>query len=332
MFFKKILYTFSIISIIWLTQTLLSFSFSEPEKDKIYDKEFQGNYSIYAINLPDKLDFAGEAVPLTNFDVYESLDREFLVNTYWQSQTLLFIKRSNKYFSIIETILKEKGIPDDFKYLALAESGLTNVISPAGATGFWQFLKNTGKEYGLEINSEVDERYHLEKSTKAACKYFNDAYKKYKNWTLVAASYNMGMGGLNKQIKRQAVNNYYDLLLNSETSRYVYRILAIKTILINPEKYGFHFREKDLYQNIPVKNIEIDSSITDFSDFAIKHDINYKILKTFNPWLRQNFLTNKNKKTYSIKIPKKGYRNFKLAFEYNTSDSIHIDSIKHRQH
>lgn len=325
---KKVLFTFIIISIVWLTQTLLSFSYSEPEKDKEYNKQFQQDYSIYAINIPENLDFAGEAVPLNHFDVYESMDREFLVNVYWQSQTLLFIKRANKYFPIIEPILKEEGVPDDFKYLAVAESGLLNVVSPSGATGFWQFMKTTGKEYDLQIDNEIDERYDLIKSTKAACKYLKDSYKKYGNWTLVAASYNMGVGGLDKQLERQKTSNYYDLLLNNETARYVYRIIAIKAILSEPDKYGFHFRSKDLYQHIPVDKIEIDSAITDLAEFANNFEISYKVLKIFNPWLRDSFITNKDKKTYIIEIPKKGFRDFNKALEFNTSDSLQTDSLK----
>ncbi len=324
---KKVLYAFLLISIIWTTQTLLGFSYSEPEKDKEYNKEFQQNYMIFAVNIPDKINFANEPVPLKHFDVYESIDRELLINTYWQSQTLLFIKRANKYFPVIEPVLKKEGIPDDFKYLAVAESGLMNVVSPAGATGFWQFLKSTGQEYGLEINSEVDERYNIEKSTKAACKYFKEAYNKYKNWTLVAASYNMGMGGLDKQIKRQNTSNYYDLLLNQETARYIYRILAIKTILSDPHKYGFHYRKKDLYQKIPVNKIKIDTAISDLVIFANNYNISYKILKIFNPWLRKKFLTNKNKKTYYIEIPEKGFRDFKKAYEYNVHDTLKTDTL-----
>ncbi|MFH2096444.1 MAG: lytic transglycosylase domain-containing protein, partial [Bacteroidota bacterium] len=277
--------------------------------------------------IPDKLDFAGEEVPVHHYDVYESIDREFLVNVYWQSQTMLFIKRANKYFPVIEPILKDNGIPDDFKYLALTESGLHNVVSPAGATGYWQFLKGTGKEYGLEISDEVDERYDLEKSTIAACKYFHEAYAKYKNWTMVAASYNMGMGGADKQIEKQKVSDYHDLLLNNETARYVYRIIAIKTILSNPEDYGFHFRDKDLYQPVPTFDVEIDSAITDFVDFAKKYNINYKILKEFNPWLRQSFLTNKEKKKYVIRIPVEGFRSFQKAYEYNRPDSVATDTL-----
>jgi len=241
------------------------------------------------------------------YDIAERLDREMLINVYWQSQTLLFYKRANKYFPTIEAILKENGVPDDFKYLALTESGLTNVVSPAGAAGYWQFLKNTGQEYGLEVNSEVDERYHLEKSTVAFCKYMKDAYARFSSWTLAAASYNMGISGLANQIERQKVDSYYDLLLNEETGRYVFRIMAVKEIMSNPNYYGFYFRPQDLYPPDEFTILELDSEVTNFADFANERGINYKILKVMNPWLRQNYLHNTSKKTYEIKIPTEGY-------------------------
>ena len=282
---------------------ILGFAAQSPEENDNYEEAFKKDYSIYAPPIPDTLYFAGERVPVENFDTRESLDRELLVNTYWQSQTVLFIKRSARYFPIIEPILEENGVPEDFKYLAIAESGLLHVTSPAGAVGFWQFLRGTGREYGLEINSEVDERYHIEKATEAACKYLKKAYDHYNSWTLAAASFNNGRNGLNKQIDRQNIANYYDLLLNDETERYVFRILAIKLILSNPQKYGFHIREKDMYQPLPTYTVEVDSSIDDFASFADNYGINYKILKFFNPWLRRAHLTNSEEKTYEIKLP-----------------------------
>lgn len=280
---------------------------SQPDREvdeKSYTKAFQSKYSIFSIEMPEKLSFAGEEVPLSYYDVRESMDREILVNTYWQSQTLLFIKRANKDFPVIEEILKKHQIPDDFKYLVLIESELRNVVSPSGAVGVWQLLKGTARDYGLEVNKEVDERYHLEKSTEAACRFIKDAYELFGSWTMAAASYNVGRNGLLKQVKRQNQDNYYDLLLNEETARYVYRMLAVKLILENPTKYGFHVREKDLYYAIPTYEVEVDSAVANFADFAEKHGINYKILKYFNPWLRDSFLTNKSRKKYYIRIPK----------------------------
>lgn len=309
-FWLKLASTFTALCLLWLIISLFSFSGQKTDstEDKKYVEEFNAKYAVFAIEFPDNLTFAGEKVPLEYFDVYENLDREFLINTYWHSQAFLFIKRAYRYFPIIEPILKKNRIPDDFKYLCVAESGLSNVVSPAGATGFWQFIKSTGLKYGLEISDEIDERYNLEKSTQAACNYLNDSYKYYKDWALVAASYNAGMGGVDNQIKKQKVTSYYDLMLNEETSRYVFRIIAIKTIMDNPKNYGFHYRKKDLYPPIPTDNIVLDTSITDLANFAILKEVNYKLLKYFNPWLRLNTLTITQGKKYILKIPKSGYR------------------------
>ncbi len=264
-------------------------------------------YRISSIDIPEDLNFAGEVVPQHDPEIMERVDREFLVNTYWQSNALLLMKRANKYFPIIEPILAKNGIPDDFKYLAVAESGLTNVVSPAGATGFWQIMRETGREYGLEVNSNVDERYHLEKSTEVACSYLNKWKDKYGSWTLTAAAYNAGPGGINKYMRIQKVDNYYDLLLGQETGRYVFRIMAIKEILSNPEKYGFHLDKEDMYSAAPSFTVEIDEPIASFADFAKEYEISYKILKRHNPWLREPHLNNSSRKKYTIEIPNKGF-------------------------
>ncbi len=258
--------------------------------------------------IPDTVEFCGETLPLEFFDVKESLEREILVNSYWHSQTIWLLQKSNRFFPVIEPILKEYGIPDDFKYLAVAESGLSHIVSPASAAGFWQLLEGTAKDYNLEVNSEVDERYHLEKATIAACKYIQQSHKKYGNWTLTAASYNAGRRGIDRQITKQKENNYYDLLLNDETARYVYRIIALKLVFENPQNYNFNIPAESLYKPIPFKTIEVNTRIESWADFAHEHNTNYKMLKTFNPWLRDSQLTNKNNKTYSIKIPKKKAR------------------------
>ena len=270
-------------------------------------KNVADNYQISAIAIPTDLNFAGEMVPQDDPEIMERIDREFLVNTYWQSNAVLLIKRANKYFPIIEPILAKNGIPDDFKYLAVAESGLQNVRSHAGATGFWQIMKATGREYGLEVNSNVDERYHLEKSTEVACAYLNKWKKKYGNWTLTAASYNAGPGAINKYLGIQQVNDYYDLLLGQETGRYVFRIMAIKEILSHPEKYGFDIGKEDLYSAVPTFKVEVDEPVLSFADFAQQYEINYKILKRHNPWLREPHLNNSSRKAYTIEIPNKGY-------------------------
>ena len=319
---------FFLLTITVLVTFVRFFSFSKIEnKDKVSSNEFLRHYAIYAVPMPENLNFAGEPVPIKKYDVFESLDREFLVNTYWQSQTLLFIKRANKYFPIIEPILKKNNIPDDFKYLALAESGLTNAVSPSHAVGFWQFMKKTAKQYGLTVNKNIDERYHLEKSTQAACDYLNAAYDIFKNWTLVAASYNIGMGSLKNQLLKQQVTSYYDLYLNQQTARYVYRIIAIKYILSNPERYGFHFRQKDLYRYPEFKIDTIDTTITSLEDFAISQSINLKILKDMNPWIRGRQLLNPDSIKYAIKVPLK--RNFleDYYFQEEQDSASPVDSI-----
>ncbi|HSR60148.1 MAG TPA: lytic transglycosylase domain-containing protein [Robiginitalea sp.] len=271
------------------------------------DKLVSPTYRISAIDIPEDLVFAGEEVPQEDPEILERIDREFLVNTYWQSNALLLMKRAHKYFPVIEPILAKNGIPDDFKYLAVAESGLQNVVSPAGAAGFWQIMKATGREYGLEVNDNVDERYHLEKATEAACKYLKRYREKYGSWTLAAAAYNTGTGSIDKFMNIQQVGDYYDLLLGEETGRYVFRILAIKEILSHPDKYGYVVEKEDLYNNVPTFQVEVDTPVANFADFARQYEINYKILKRHNPWLREPHLNNASGKKYQMAIPLKGY-------------------------
>jgi len=271
------------------------------------DKNVADTYEISSIDIPENLNFAGEPVPQEDPEIMERVDREFLVNTYWQSNAVLLIKRAHKYFPIIEPILAKNNIPEDFKYLAVAESGLQNVVSPAGATGFWQIMKATGREYGLEVNDNVDERYHIEKSTQVACDYLNKWKERFGSWTLTAAAYNAGPAGIQKYMGIQKVTDYYDLLLGQETGRYLFRILAIKEILSNPEKYGFEVAPEDMYAQVPTFTVEVDSVVRDWADFAQLYEINYKILKRHNPWLREPHLNNASKKKYAIEIPNKGY-------------------------
>ncbi|MBL6666191.1 MAG: lytic transglycosylase domain-containing protein [Flavobacteriaceae bacterium] len=265
------------------------------------------SYKVYALELPDSLSFAGENVPLHSPDLKERLDRELLVNTYWQSNMMLLLKRANKYFPTIEKILKEEGVPTDLKYLSVIESGLENVISPAGAKGFWQIMRTTGREYGLEVNSNIDERYHIVSSTRMAAQYLKKAKDKFGSWTLAAASYNRGMSGIQRNLNAQEVESYFDLLLGKETSRYVFRILAVKEIIENPSKYGYVFDNTDLYYSVPVRYHGLDTAISNLTSFAQKMGINYKVLKIHNPWLLQNHLNNKSRKYYEIAIPEKGY-------------------------
>ncbi|QBZ99152.1 lytic transglycosylase domain-containing protein [Flavobacterium sangjuense] len=293
---KALLSTFVVI----LISGMMIFGIAGDNKDKLLR---EGTPMFF----PTAVDFAGESAPLQISDVRERLDRELLINANLDATTVLIIRRANRAFPVIEPILQKYGVPDDFKYLAVIESGLVNATSPSGAKGVWQFMPDTAKEKGMEVNELVDERYHLEKSTEAACKYLLAAKEKFGSWTLAAASYNGGMSGVGKRIEEQKVSNYYDLGLTEETARYVFRILALKEIMKQPALYGFSIYESDLYSRIPSKKIEVDSTITDLADFAKTQGINYKILKIHNPWLRDKKLLNPSKKKYEIEIPLSGY-------------------------
>ena len=291
--------------------SFLFFNFLNPKEnsekigDIIHQREFNSYFRSFTLTTPDSVQFAGEFAPIYAPDIWERYDKEIHKNVYWQSNTLFYFKRANKFFPIIEPILKKNNIPNDFKYLAIIESGLENVVSPAGASGFWQFMKGTAKDRGMEVNSEVDERYNLEISTQKACEYLNDAYKKFGSWTMAAASYNVGMNGIERRSNEQNSNNYYDLHLPTETSRYIFRLLAIKEIFENKSKYGFVLRKSDMYEYPNTKKIEISNSNINLTNLADSLEVNYKILKQYNPWLRNNKLTNKSGKTYTITIPVK---------------------------
>ncbi|MFD2824049.1 lytic transglycosylase domain-containing protein [Lacinutrix iliipiscaria] len=283
------------------------FALQDAPTDENFEKKIINDYNVYALQVPDYLNFSGEQLPLNNPDILERMDRELHVNTYWQSNGFLMFKRARKYFPIIEPILAKHGVPDDFKYLAVIESGLTNAKSPAGASGVWQIMKGTGREYGLEVNNNVDERYNIELATEVACEYLKKSKEKLGSWTLAAAGYNAGMAGISRRLEEQNVSSYYDLLLGEETGRYVFRIVALKEILSHPDKYGFNFRDKDLYSYIPTYKVEVDTIVSDFTKFAEGFNINYKILKLHNPWLREPHLNNKSRKKYLIDIPHEGY-------------------------
>ena len=265
--------------------------------------EYGGYLNAVSLELPKELYFAGERVPLEIPDVRERLDRELHINTYWHSSTIFLIKKAHRWMPQIEKILRENNIPDDFKYLTAIEGGFTNAVSPANAVGFWQFKKDAGKENGLEIRRTVDERYDPILSTKAACQYLKKGYEKFGNWTNAAASYNRGMGGLQRALDNQEVDSYYDLLLNEETSRYVFRILAIKEIIEHPKKYGFNIDDDHLYDQEEIRYVEVDKDINDLVQFAQDQGINYKLLKRHNPWLRQKNLDVNRNKVYRIAIP-----------------------------
>ena len=260
--------------------------------------------AIKPFPLPKTLNVAGELMPLDKLDVQESLDREILVNTYWQSNNLLMLKRSDKWFPVITPILEENGIPEDFKYPALIESGLQNIVSPAGAAGPWQIMKGTALDHGLEVNSEIDERYHMVKATKVACEYLNEAHHRFNNWTLAAASYNMGMAGTAKRLAEQRVNSYYDLRLNSETGRYVYRLAALKHIHEHLEDYGYVYHKTAGYSLPVFDTITVNSSVPSWIDWSIEHHTTYKALRLYNPWLRASKLSNSANNTYQILVAK----------------------------
>jgi hypothetical protein len=301
---RKVTFVITLFSIVFLTHFFISSTYTS-NSDTVHQQGFNSKYNVYSVLKPDNLKFANENIPESTFDVWERLDKELLKNIYWQSNTLLYFKRANKYFPIIEEILEKNNIPSDFKYLALIESGFEYKVSPSGAAGFWQIMKGTAREYGLEVNYAIDERYHLIKSTEAACKYLQKAYNKFGSWTLAAASYNMGINGVQRQVKKQNTNNYFNLYLNDETSRYVFRIIVIKEIMENPRKYGFVFRQNDLYSYPSVKQIRVDSTINNLYSFAQENDINYKILKRFNPWLRTYKLPDESRRVYYIDVPEK---------------------------
>lgn len=261
---------------------------------------------VYSFPIPSAMVFAGQTIPLDRYDMRERFDREQLVIGYSHSVSFLILKRANRYFPIIEPVLKQNGVPDDFKYLAVIESNLDlRAQSGAGAAGIWQLMPKTAQQFGLEVNDEVDERYHIEKSTIAACKYFKSAYNKYKNWTTVAASYNAGMGRISTEKENQQVEEAFDLLLNSETSRYVFRILAMKQFLENPKAFGYTIGHDQFYQTINTKEVTVKGPVADWTVFAAQYGISYSQLKDFNAWLRDRKLTNTAGKEYILQIPEK---------------------------
>lgn len=260
-------------------------------------------YKWFAPQLPPKASFAGEAVPLDRWEVRERYDRELLMNYYMHGSLMYILKLSYRQFPIIEKELKANGIPDDFKYLCVAESSLQNLSSPAGAKGYWQFMNATAPAFGLEISTDVDERYNLKLATQAACKYFIQAYKKFGSWTAAAASYNCGMGGYNSQVTFQGSDNYYDLALPEETNRYIFRILAFKNLISSANSWGYTLAPEDVYQPLRTKTITVTSAIPNLATFATENGSNYKVLKIMNPWLRERSFSPKAGKTYEIELP-----------------------------
>lgn len=323
---KKLSIIAIVLSTLTLSVQIFIFATGKTNDDEIYTQALKNDYRIYSPVLPDTIKFAGELVPMDVYYVREALDREILSNMYWHTNTILNMKRAYRHFPVIEPILKKHGVPSDLKYLAVIESGLLNVTSPAKAQGYWQFIKATGKKYGLEITDEVDMRNSLEASTEAACKFLKALYAQFGSWTLAAAAYNCGENGLQRQINLQSVNNYYDLRLNSETARYVYRIVAVKLIMQDPQSYGFNLRYKDMYPQIPYRTVELKGQNVDLYDFAKDNGTTYKMLREMNPWLITNKLVNKENKTYIVKLP---IENGTLLKNIRKSDDMKSELVTH---
>ncbi len=262
--------------------------------------------TIRSINLNKEYDFCGEKLPMDNFDVRQRLDAELLRNVYFHSSTILALKRANALFPVIEPILREEGVPDDLKYLAVAESNLSNAVSPAGARGVWQFMKSAAEQYGLEVNDEVDERYHLEKATRAACRYLRRQKELLGSWILAAAAYNGGPARLSLEMEKQRARSFFDLnLAADETMRYPFRIIALKEVMQNPEYYEYHIEKDHLYEPLPpYRVVKVDGPVASWADFAAEHGVSYRMLKIYNPWLIDNKLTNKARKTYEVRLPR----------------------------
>lgn len=262
------------------------------------------NFYVLGLNIPSTLDFCGEKIPSNNFEIRKNLEKEFFNNAYWKSNSAVLFAKAQKWFPYIEPILKKENVPDDFKYVAVIESHLSNIVSPAGAAGFWQLVPSSARNYGLEVNEFVDERYHVEKATHAACKLFKAAHSNFNNWTLSAAAYNRGIGGIQAALKKQKTNNYYDLVLNKETGSFVYRILAYKTLFSKPQHFGIKKKKWKYYPLVAYNIYKVDSSITNLSAFAKHVGCNKATVKFFNPWIRQDHLPNSDGKVYEIRIPK----------------------------
>ena len=309
--YKKTYISFGLWILISCLIKLISFA----PKETNYLDYTNSNFSVLGLNIPANLDFAGEKVPQNDYEIKESLEKEFFSNKNWKNSSINLFIKAQKWFPLIEPILKKEGIPDDFKYVAIIESHLSNVVSPAGASGFWQLMPATAQNYGLEVTSEVDERLDVEKATVVACKHFRDGYNYFKNWTLSAAAYNVGIGGIQNALKKQNTNNYYDLLLNKETGSFIYRILAYKTLLSNPTHFGVKNKIKKTSVFPVFKIIKIDSTILNLSAFAKHLGTNTIVLKTFNPWLISDQLHNPENKTYQFRIPKNN--NIDLSVYFN---------------
>lgn len=303
----------SLFLLIFLVFYFLEITFlkSPNRNDVAYENN---NFKVFGLNIPSNLRFCNEPVPVDNFEIRTNLEGEFFTNKYWKNNSAILFNKVAKWFPYIEPILKQEGVPDDIKYIAVIESHLSNQVSPAGAVGFWQLMPSAARNYGLIVNDEVDERYDVEKSTHAACKFFKEAHKRFNNWTLSAAAYNMGMGGVEKAVQQQNVKNYYDLLLNQQTGEFVYRLMAYKTLLSSPMHFGIKRKKITYFSRIPVKTVTIDSSITDLAYLAKYLKCNKTQIKLLNPWLRKGTLHNPDKQVYKLKIPKNLKKDYSMYY------------------
>ena len=293
-----------------------------------YPSYQNNNFSVFGLNIPRNLSFCEEKIPTNDYALKDNLEKEFFKNKQWKNNAGYLFSKAQKWFPYIEPILKQEGVPDDFKYVAVIESHLSNAVSPAGAAGFWQLVPSTGRHYGLIVNDEIDERLNVEKSTHAACKLIKYAYSIFKNWTLAAAAYNLGVGGIQNALAKQKSNNYYDLLLNRETGSFIYRILAYKTLFANPENLGLKKKSLKYYSKVPVKTVKVDSAIVNLNHFAKAVKSNIALVKLFNPWLLGDKLTNPDKHVYEFKIPKQGNADYSAYYaDLIKSDIIDSNSV-----
>lgn len=283
------------------------------------------NFNVFGLNIPNDLTFCNEQIPGDNYEIRSNLEKEFFTNIYWKNNSAILFSKISRWFPYIEPILKEEDVPDDIKYIAVIESHLSNEISPAGAAGFWQLVPSTARNYGLIVNDEIDERLDVEKSTRAACKLFKEAHKRLNNWTLSAAAYNLGIGGIERALKEQNTNNYYDLLLNKETGEFIYRLLAYKTLLSSPIHFGIKKAKINYLPKIGVKIVSVDSSITNLNFLAKKFKCNKTQIMLLNPWMLNGTIHNPEKHIYKIKIPK----NLKKDYSAYYADLISEDGYIH---
>lgn len=302
---KRLQYILSAILFLAVGATL-PILISNSQLGDFHSVEAEVPYCVTSPSVPEQVIFAGETIDLRRYDRRERMDREQMSFAYMHSTTMLLIKRANRYFPIVEPILKANNIPDDFKYLMVIESSLNTLArSGAGAAGLWQFMPETGRQFGLEVNDNVDERYHIEKATVAACKYFKQAYAKYGDWISVSAAYNAGQGRISSQMDKQLADHAMDLWLVEETSRYMFRLLAVKEIFKSPKRFGFLLKKEQLYPILPAKEVTVTTSIDNLDEYARQNAITYAQLRDFNPWLREHSLSNKSGKTYVLLIPDK---------------------------